>query len=101
MKLVFETAPMQVVDRAEELGLVKVASPGARRLLPAATHVAYGVGTGTAFGLLCKERSVPLTGVNSPPWEQQTPKVLLPALDHAVYGAAWGLAYWALTRKQT
>ena len=124
MGLVFETAPMQVVDRAEELGLVKVSSPRARRLLTAAAHLAYGVGTGTAFGLLRRERGgvaeeaavgsalgvlawgagwsswLPLTGVHSPPWRQQTPKVLLPVLDHAVYGAAWGLAYWALTREQ-
>jgi hypothetical protein len=124
MGLVFETAPMQVVDRLEELGVVKVSSPGARRFLTAAAHIAYGVGTGTVFGLLRRQRGeaaeeaavgtalgilawgagwsswLPLTGVHSPPWEQQTPKVLLPVLDHAVYGAAWGIAYWMLTRKQ-
>jgi hypothetical protein len=124
MGLVFETAPMQVVDRLEELGVVKVSSPGARRFLTAAAHIAYGVGTGMAFGLLRRQRGeaaeeaavgtalgilawgagwsswLPLTGVHSPPWEQQTPKVLLPVLDHAVYGAAWGIAFWMLTRKQ-
>jgi hypothetical protein len=124
MGLVFETAPMQVVDRLEELGVVKVSSPGARRFLTAAAHIAYGVGTGTVFGLLRRQRGeaaeeaavgtalgilawgagwsswLPLTGVHSPPWEQQTPKVLLPVLDHAIYGAAWGIAYWMLTRKQ-
>jgi hypothetical protein len=122
--LVFETAPMQVVDRAEELGLVKVSSPGARHLLTAAAHIAYGVGTGTAMGLLRRERSgaaqeaavgsalgvlvwgagwsswLPLTGVHDAPWEQRSAKVLLPVLDHAVYGAAWGLIYWLLTRRR-
>jgi hypothetical protein len=122
--LVFETAPMQVVKRAEELGLVEIRSPGARRLLTAAAHIAYGVGTGTALGLLRRERGgavqeaavgsalgvlvwgagwsswLPLTGVHSPPWEQRSAKVLLPVLDHAVYGAVWGLFYWLLTRRR-
>ncbi len=112
--MVFETAPMQVVDRAEELGLVKLSSPGARRFLTAAAHVAYGVGTGTAFGLLRRERGgaaeevavgsalgilawgagwaswLPLTGVHRAPWTERTPKVLLPVLDHAVFGAVGG-----------
>jgi len=124
MGLVFETAPMQVVDRAEELGLVDVSSPGARRLLTVAAHVAYGVGTGTAMGLLRRERAgaaqesavgsamgvlvwgagwsswLPLTGVHDAPWEQRSAKVLLPVLDHAAYGAAWGLIYWLLTRRR-
>jgi hypothetical protein len=124
MGLVFETAPMQVVDRAEELGLVKPSSPGARRLLTATAHIAYGVGTGTAMGLLRRERGgaaqeaavgsaigilvwgagwsswLPLTGVHSPPWEQRSWKVLLPVLDHAVYGVAWGLINWMLTRRR-
>ena len=120
MGLVFETAPMQVVERMEELGLVKLSSPGARRLLTAAAHFAYGMGTGTAFGFLRRERGgpteeaavgaalgllawgvgwaswLPLAGVHRAPWTQRTPKVLLPVLDHAMFGAAWGLAYWAL-----
>jgi hypothetical protein len=120
MGLVFETAPMQVVERMEELGLVKLSSPGARRLLTAAAHFAYGMGTGTAFGFLRRERGgpteeaavgaalgllawgvgwaswLPLAGVHRAPWTQRTPKVLLPVLDHAVFEAAWGLAYWAL-----
>jgi hypothetical protein len=122
--LVFETAPMQVVDRAEELGLVEGWSPRALRVLTVAAHIAYGVGTGTALGLLRRERGgapqeaavgsamgilvwgagwstwLPLTGVHSPPWEQRSAKVLLPVLDHAVYGAAWGLIYWILTRRR-
>ena len=122
--LVFETAPMQVVDRVEELGLVEIRSPEARRLLTVAAHIAYGVGTGAALGLLRRKRGgaaqeaavgsalgvlvwgagwsswLPLTGVHSPPWEQQTPRVLLPVLDHAVYGATWGLIYWILTRRR-
>ena len=111
---------MQVVERMEELGLVKLSSPGARRLLTAAAHFAYGMATGTAFGFLRRERGgpteeaavgaalgllawgvgwaswLPLAGVHRAPWTQRTPKVLLPVLDHAVFGAAWGLAYWAL-----
>ena len=122
--LVFETAPMQVVDRAEELGLLKDPSPGFRRALIALAHLAYGVGVGTALGLLRREVGgaaqeaaagsalgllawgagwsswLPPTGVHAPPWSQQTPKVLLPVVDHAAYGAAWGLAYWALVREQ-
>jgi hypothetical protein len=124
MGLVFETAPMQVVDRAEELGLVNVSSPRARRLLTVAAHIAYGVGTGTTFGLLRRERGgagqeaavgsalgvlawgagwsswLPLTGVHSPPWEQRSWKVLLPVMDHAVFGAAWGLINWMLARRR-
>jgi hypothetical protein len=124
MGLVFKTAPMQVVERAEELGLVENWSPRALRLLTVAAHIAYGVGTGTALGLLRREREgaaqettvgsamgilvwgagwsswMPLTGVHDPPWEQRSWKVLLPVLDHAVYGAAWGLIYWRLTRRR-
>jgi hypothetical protein len=124
MGLVFKTAPMQVVDRLDELGLVDDWSPEARRLLTVAAHAAYGVGTGTAFGLLRRERGgaaqetavgsalgvlawgagwsswLPLTGVHDPPWEQRSWKVLLPVLDHAVYGATWGLIYWTLTRRR-
>ena len=120
--LVFETAPMQVVDRVEELGLVGDLSPRGRRLLTVVAHFAYGAGTGTAFGLLRRERGgpeeeasvgaalgvlawgggwatwLPLTGVHEAPWSQKTPKVLLPVIDHAVFGAAWGLICWALTR---
>jgi len=120
--LVFETAPMQVVDRVEELGLVGDLSPGGRRLLTVFAHFAYGAGTGMAFGLLRRETGgpeeeasvgsalgvlawgagwsswLPLTGVHEAPWIQKTPKVLLPVIDHAVFGAAWGLLYWALRR---
>jgi len=120
MGLVFETAPMQVVERMDEVGLLEGTSPGARRLLTVAAHFAYGIGTGTAFGFLRRERGgsreeaavgaalgllawgvgwaswLPLAGVHRAPWTQRTPKVLLPVLDHAVFGAAWGLAYWIL-----
>ena len=121
--LVFDTAPVQVVDRIEELGLVGDLSPGAHRALTAVAHCAYGIGTGTVLGLLrrrsgqaAEEAAVgsalgvlvwgagwaswlPLTGVHQAPWTQDTPKVLLPILDHAVFGAAWGLVYWALNRE--
>jgi hypothetical protein len=119
--LVFETAPMQVVDRMEEVGLVDDWSPGARRVLTVAAHFAYGTGTGAVFGILRREQGgpseeaavgsalgllawgagwaswLPLAGVHRAPWAQRTPKVLLPVLDHAVFGAAWGLTYWALS----
>jgi hypothetical protein len=120
--LVFETAPMQVVDRVEELGLVGDLSPGGKRLLTIIAHFAYGAGTGMAFGLLRRERGgpgeeasvgsalgvlawgvgwaswLPLTGVHKAPWVLKTPKVLLPVIDHAVFGAAWGLFYRALRK---
>ena len=118
--LVFETAPMQVVERMRELNLLEGSSPGARRALTVAAHFAYGTATGSAFGLLRREQGgpeeeaavgaalgllawgvgwaswLPLAGVHKAPWTQRTPKVLLPVLDHAVFGAAWGLAYWVL-----
>ena len=121
--LVEKTAPEQVVERLEELELVDDWSPGARRLLTVAAHVAYGTGMGVAFGVLRRARGgaaeeaavgsalgilswgagwaswLPLTGVHSPPWEQQTPRVLLPVLDHATFGAVWGLLYRALGRR--
>ena len=121
--LVFETVPMQVVECMEEVGLLEGWSPGARRVLTVAAHFAYGMGTGTAFGFLRRERGgpteeaavgtalgllawgvgwaswLPLTGVHRAPWTQRTPKVLLPVLDPAVFGAAWGLAYWALSGR--
>lgn len=122
--LVFETAPMQVVDRAQEVGLVDGWSPRALRLLTVAAHIAYGVGAGMALGLLRRERGgagqeaavgsamgvlvwgagwstwLPLTGVHSPPWEQRSARVLLPVIDHAVYGAIWGIIFWILTRRR-
>jgi hypothetical protein len=124
MGLVFDTAPMQVVDRAEEVGLVGDLSPMGHRLLSAVAHVAYGTGAGVAFGLLRRERGgpaeeaavgsalgilawgagwaswLPLTGVHRPPWRQRSPRVLLPVIDHAVFGAAWGLINLALWRRR-
>jgi len=123
--VVFETAPIQVVDRVEEVVSVEGFSPGAHRALSVAAHCAYGVGAGAVLGLLRQEPGepaeeaavgsalgvlvwgagwaswLPLTGVHSAPWRQGTPKVLLPVLDHAVFGATWGLAYQVLTRKQS
>ncbi len=122
--LVQETAPEQVVDRLEELGLVDDWSPGARRLLTVVAHLGYGMGIGAALGLLRREQGLPteeaavgsalgllawgvgwatwlpLTGVHSPPWRLRTPKVLLPVLDHAAFGAVWGLLYQALGRRE-
>lgn len=100
---------------------MKVSSPGARRLISGVAHLAYGVGTGTALGLLRRTRGgaveeaavgsalgilawsagwsswLPLTGAHEPPWKMRSPKVLLPVLDHAAFGAAWGLIYRTLT----
>lgn len=114
---------MQVVDRAEELGLVKPSSPGARRLISGVAHLAYGVGTGTTLGLLRRKSGgaieeaavgsalgilvwsagwaswLPLTGAHEPPWKMQSPKALLPVLDHAAFGATWGLIYRTLTSE--
>ena len=122
--LVFDTAPVQVVDRIEELGLVGDLSPRAHRALTATAHCAYGVGAGTVLGFLRRETGelaeeaavgsalgvlvwgagwtswLPLAGVHRAPWTQHTPKVLLPILDHAVFGVTWGITYWALTRKR-
>lgn len=122
-ELVQKTAPEQVVDRLEELGLVEDWSPGAQRLLTVVAHLGYGISIGAVLGLLRRERGgpaeeaavgsalgllawgagwatwLPLTGVHSPPWTQRTPKVLLPVLDHAAFGAVWGLLYRLLGRK--
>jgi len=115
--LVGTSAPEQVVERLEELGLVDEWSPEARRVLVVIAHYAYGLGTGTALGLLRHRRGgateeasvgsalgvltwgvgwaswLPLAGVHLPPWKQQSPKVLLPILDHIVFGGVWGLLY--------
>ena len=118
--LVGVTAPEQVIARLEELGLLDDPSPETRRILAAVAHLAYGVGIGSALGLLRRERGgvaeetavgtalgllawganwtvlLPSTGVHRPPWKERSPKVLLPILDHAVYGAAWGYLYRAM-----
>ena len=74
--LVFETAPMQVVDRVEELGLVGDPSPGGRSLLTVVAHFAYGMGAGTAFGFLRRKRGGPT--------------------EEAAVGAALGLLVWGV-----
>lgn len=114
------TAPEQVIERLKEIGLLDDSSPATQRVLTGAAHLAYGVGVGTALGLLRRERGgaaeeaavgsalgvlawgagwaswLPLTGVHLPPWKQQTPKVLLPVLDHVFFGAVWGILYRAM-----
>ena len=121
--LVQKSAPEQVVERLEELGLVDDWSKGSRRALTVAAHLAYGVGIGTSLGLLRRESGgaaeeaavgsalgllswafnwsalLPLTGVHEPPWKQRTPKVLLPVIDHAFFGAVWGLIFRARSSK--
>lgn len=115
--LVQKTAPEQVVERIEELGLVGDLSLGSRRALTVAAHFAYGVGIGSSLGLLRRESGgaseeaavgaalgllawgvgwatwLPLTGVHQPPWKQRSPKVLLPVIDHVFFGAVWGLIF--------
>jgi hypothetical protein len=54
--LVGITAPEQVIEKLEELGLLEDWSPEARRLLTGMAHLAYGVGIGTSLGLLRRER---------------------------------------------
>ena len=122
--MVGTTAPEQVVERLEELGVVEEWPPEARRVLTVLAHLAYGVGTGMALGLLRRRRGgvteetavgsalgvlawgagwaswLPLTGVHRPPWKQQDPKVLLPIVDHVVFGAAWGLLYRVMRPDQ-
>lgn len=117
--LVGTTAPEQVIERLDELRVLDDLSPEARRVLAAVAHLAYGVGTGTALGLLRRERGgivgeasvgaalgvlawgagwsswLPLAGVHLAPWGQQSPKVLLPVLDHVVFGATWGILFGA------
>ena len=121
--LVQTSAPEQVVDRLDELGLTDDWSPKAHRALAVAAHLAYGVGMGAVLGLLRRRRGgvseeaavgsalgllawgagwstwLPLAGVHEPPWEQETPRVLLPVLDHAIFGAVWALIYRAQRRE--
>ena len=113
-----QTAPEQVVERLEELGFLDGLSPSSRRRLTVAAHLAYGVGTGSALGVLRRRKEgpaqeaavgaalgilawgaswtsiLPLAGVHRPPWEQRSAKVLLPVVDHAIYGAVWGFLYF-------
>ncbi len=120
--LVQKTAPEQVVERLEELGLVDDWSRNSRRALTVVAHLAYGLGIGAALGLVRRERGgaaeeaavgsalgllawgvgwatwLPLTGVYEPPWKQRSPKVLLPVVDHACFGAVWGLIFRARDR---
>ena len=122
--LVGTTAPEQVIGRLEELGLMKGWTPGARRVLTGAAHLAYGTGIGTSLGLLRRKRGgvaeeaavgsalglvawganwssvLPLTGVHRPPWKERSQKVLLPVIDHLVFGVVWGLLYRAIRPDQ-
>ena len=119
--LVYETAPMQVVDRLEE-ALSLEGHPLAKRATELVAHLGYGASTGTILGLLRREQEgletelavgaalgvllwgmgwagwLPILGADRAPWSYRTPKVLLPILDHAAFGAMWALMYWSLTR---
>ncbi|MDP9487367.1 MAG: hypothetical protein M3Q49_16555, partial [Actinomycetota bacterium] len=64
LDVVHRTAPQKVVDRLEELGLLDGWTRERRRVLMIAAHYGYGVGAGTAFGLLRRqERGELLTEV--------------------------------------
>jgi hypothetical protein len=121
--VVYETAPIQVVNRLQQTGLV-TERPVAKRALALAAHFAYGTGAGAAFGALRRKRKgvgtelavgatlgvllwgigwagwLPILGADRAPWNYHTPKVLLPVLDHAVFGVAWGLLFWAFSRRR-
>jgi hypothetical protein len=124
LDLVYRTAPQQVVDRLEELGLLEGWSPEAERVLMIMAHYGYGAGAGTAFGALRRETRelateaavgaalgvltwgvgwttwLPLVRVQDAPWNWKSPQVLLPILDHAVFGAFWGATWWALGQEK-
>jgi hypothetical protein len=65
---------MQVVNRMDAAGRLEGWSPGARRPLSVAAHFTYGMGTGTAFGLLRGEKGGPM--------------------EEGAVGAALGLLAW-------
>lgn len=76
VRVVETSAPEQVVERLEELGLVDDWSSEARWVLTRVAHLAYGVGSGTALGLLRRERD----GV----------------AEEAAVGSALGILVWGL-----
>ena len=119
--LVYETAPMQVVDRLEK-ALSLESHPLAKRAMELVAHFGYGVSAGTILGVLRRERErpgtelavgtalgillwgmgwagwLPILGADRAPWSYRTPRVLLPIFDHAVFGGVWALIYWSLAR---
>ena len=123
MGVVYQTAPMQVVERMQQADLV-TDRPEAKRALAVAAHLAYGTAAGAAFGALRRKREglgtelavgatlgvllwgigwagwLPILGADRAPWNYQSPKALLPVLDHAVFGAAWGLLFWTFSRTK-
>ena len=120
--VVYETAPIQVVERLQQTGLV-ANRPVAKHAVSVTAHFAYGTAAGMAFGALRRRREdlrtelavgaalgvllwgvgwagwLPSLGADRAPWNYHSPKVLLPVLDHAAFGAVWGFLFWALSRK--
>ena len=120
--IVYETAPMQVVDRLQEISPVRD-RPLLRRIAAVAAHLGYGVGAGTIFGLLRHKQEgpgtelavgtalgvllwglgwagwLPMLGADRAPWSYRTPRVLLPILDHAAFGVAWATIFYVLSQK--
>jgi hypothetical protein len=123
MGVVYQTAPMQVVERMQQADLVPD-RPVAKRAIAVAAHLTYGTAAGAAFGALRRKREglgtelavgatlgvllwgigwagwLPILGADRAPWNYNSPKALLPVLDHAVFGAAWGLLFWAFSRRK-
>jgi hypothetical protein len=123
MGVVYQTAPMQVVERMQQADLV-ADRPVAKRALAVVAHLAYGTTTGAAFGALRHKREglgtelavgaalgvllwgigwagwLPILGADRAPWNYRSPKALLPVFDHAVFGAAWGFLFWAFSRRK-
>lgn len=121
--VVYQTAPMQVVERMQQADLV-TDRPVAKRAIAVAAHLTYGTAAGAAFGALRRKREglgtelavgatlgvllwgigwagwLPILGADRAPWNYHSSKVLLPVLDHAVFGAAWGLLFWAFSRTK-
>jgi hypothetical protein len=89
MGAVFTTAPEQVVGRAEELGILDRFSPGAKKVLVAAAHFAYGTGAGAVFGALRGEYEEPESDTAA---ELQGDRD--DALTEAAVGATLGVLSW-------
>lgn len=59
--LVYETVPMQIVDRMAEVGLIEDWSPAAKRTVSSAAHLGYGTTAGVVLGALRREQGEPTT----------------------------------------
>ena len=89
MGAVYTTAPEQVVERTEELGLLERSSPAAKKALAVEAHFLYGTAVGATFGALRSEHGEP---------ESETTAELRgnrdDALTEATVGATLGVLSW-------